>query len=564
MVCFRCVSFLFVLSLIVLSVSSIEDENLDADAVKAAAAFAKDDEALLAKLKEGQIPALHDAATQMLESQKYFVSGMKLLHGLADAESSPFIPSQISLAFYYHKVANEPNDVDKALYYFEQAGQGGHPASLYNAGRLHAEKRQWVPAMAYIQAAIGAAPENEEFQDTCRQAHAQLSQTLGLAPLSFHDVADLFIFGNVEPFADDSPAMALWKGAVDMLEKRDPNSEPEALEKLTKLHTDHKEDLSLLQTHLLLIQITTLIERLVLVDDKLVEPAARYWQAQAVSLFCYEQAAVTSDEPGCFNYALSQSALYYRQLKKAKKEFQEVLKIGRDHARAATKWEHQDQTPFIYQPNLKAQPWWSEKQFEIAREFQKLLKNSPLITEVPAVLAEEQVEVDSEGNTKSEKPRPLLEPLDGMARRLDKKAMEAHQMYALVTVWDGETWNEGVCAKMPTLCNFWKTHAAAACGKNEDMEVQKRVQVCGSPSVITLHKVAAGSQVRTQVGASNQRLVLYAALQGTLGVTVGDKPKKLDSVLVADDSFGTSLKNSGKQDGLVVSVLLPHPDSPEQ
>jgi hypothetical protein len=65
--------------------------------------------------------------------------------------------------------------------------------------------------------------------------------------------------------------------------------------------------------------------------------------------------------------AASSAMSYYRRAKdyvSAKRVYQ----LGRSHPEAATHWKHFSQTPRVYDPNLRSQPWWDSEQWSLTAE----------------------------------------------------------------------------------------------------------------------------------------------------------------------------------------------------
>ena len=264
---------------------------------------------------------------------------------------------------------------------------------------------------------------------------------------------------------------------------------------------------------------------------------------------------------------------------------QRVLKAAVDHPVAATKWESPKQTPPVFQPGLKAQPWWHDLiEFPIAEQFKSFYqKNGKTIRRevdklLGVALSPEEVEVDDEGKPVGD---PIVMfPIQGLARvgggnvndvmyqaSATKTRATNATIYSTVTLFDGLQWTEPVCKTMPTICKFLKDQVSAFCTKKKPQNVQEVVQQCATNHVVTLTKLRPGTTVREHTGPSNQRLIMYACLQGCDEVETSIGGQTITSfgigdggAKVGDDSFSLGTVHRGDKDLVLLNVLLPHPN----
>eukprot|EP00527_Entomoneis_sp_CCMP2396_P000654 CAMPEP_0198152430 /NCGR_PEP_ID=MMETSP1443-20131203/59827_1 /TAXON_ID=186043 /ORGANISM="Entomoneis sp., Strain CCMP2396" /LENGTH=447 /DNA_ID=CAMNT_0043818459 /DNA_START=75 /DNA_END=1418 /DNA_ORIENTATION=- len=286
----------------------------------------------------------HDATRQ---------KAVQIFHILADIDKeSKFqqqqhqgyaIESQVALGFYYSKQHDGNHDLDKALHYFETAGEAGpHQAALYNAGRIHAAKGQWVPAMAFIHAAATMKEQDHDesssyyyysdsVEETALEAFELLSQRIAQQPaLSIREIADIFMYANLDNFPNsssnnDKDSTELWTNAMllaDKLEqqgmlqgkKKDQQQQQKHEQQLQqKIQVDMEACLSLLvqlwesssssslpkmsrlQAYLLLQTALQILVQLVEWSDTYVPAAAGYAEALALSPYCVDHAVAGGD-----------------------------------------------------------------------------------------------------------------------------------------------------------------------------------------------------------------------------------------------------------------------------
>lgn len=173
-----------------------------------------------------------------------------LYHYLADDLNH--VPSMARLGFHYPET-----DDDRALLYFQRAGdEGPHHASLYNAGRILAQRQDWVQALFYLKAAATLAKsypdyEQESITKIATEAHATVSQQVP-DDISFIEMADVFMFGSLSDLS--KPVEALWRSAITSLvqysENQDTNAKDQATSDLKLLIKSHSNEMTPLQSRM--------------------------------------------------------------------------------------------------------------------------------------------------------------------------------------------------------------------------------------------------------------------------------------------------------------------------
>lgn len=177
---------------------------------------------------------------------------LTLYHYLADELNH--VPSMARLGFLYPET-----DDDRALLYFQRAGdEGPHHASLYNAGRILAQRQDWVQALFYLKAAATLAKsyldyEQESITKIATEAHETVSQQVP-DDITFIEMADVFMFGSLSDLS--KPVEALWRSAITSLvqfsENRDANAKIQAISDLTLLLKSHSNQMTALQRRMVI------------------------------------------------------------------------------------------------------------------------------------------------------------------------------------------------------------------------------------------------------------------------------------------------------------------------
>lgn len=531
-------------------------------------------------------------------NQESHADALEVFHHLAD--SGNHILSCVKLGHHYAAMGNTP----LAIQYFEKAGQEGpHHASIYNAGRLLAEQGDWVGALAYLKAAATLSRSyssefiSKETTQSSLDAYDIVSRRLAREELTVVQVADVFIFGSLHDLTET--AQNLWIQAVNGLLKLNQTvcdsceTRPkEVMEEITlALRTLWETfgitgSLSSLQIFLLLDIINKMLGPLAGLDDGYVPMAAGYAEALAThSIYCWDHYASVENDDACFNDAASNAISLYRRagdLQSANR----VLEAAQQHPHAATHWGRIEQTPRIYHPDLKAEPWWDETKFSAATSLMKCFESSKkvILKELQAAKAlkegrgEERsvglknTEIDPNGNTLSVDTTPGFRPflLSNLRVHTGESTMQETGMGALAEfgpLFDGITWSDDYCQVIPTICNALKNDRSLCMAWSSVDSTKLDLQSCGAESVVTVLRLRPGTTILPQCGTTNSRLVMYFALEGAQGIELsvgGRTVKNLKQgdgyAVVFDDSFEHSLHHEGEKDLFIISAILTHPD----
>jgi tetratricopeptide (TPR) repeat protein len=585
--------------------------TLDAKLTKQATQYAQDllrkmgstNPELIAKIKAGEAESLYYIAKHMVEHGSDRdggpppVAALPILHTLADGSSSPHrsphVKSQVVLATaYYNK-----GDKDKAIHYFEMAGeQGPHQAALYNAGRTHAELENWVPAIAYIResAVLGEThPEavTEALTNTVIQAYVTFSEKIANADLSIEQAADIFMYGALQDKLSEDDDHN-WKGAVINLAAFNENATGietdftalfTAFQNLRQLWEVSSQKMSHLQAHILLKLSNDALGYLTTLDDDFCLVAAGYAEALALSTYCYEQVTTLMKSTGdCFNVAVSRAVSYYlraQDLEGAKR----VRQLAGRHGSAATEWKQTskigplDQSPAVYHPKLRAQPFWETEEFVTVQGLQQTIEKSKTLRkelQVVQALSEKSARQEIETNARGESVQRrkmasgnehvgfhnVASPYSRARTMRNPTSGESHLggWAELGPLFDGTTWDEAKCRLVPTLCQAFQSNPASLCSKKS--------RYCRSDAVVTMVRLQPGTRILSGSGLTNAQLTMHLNLQGCRGVelTVGGAIAKKTGndghAVVFDDSFEYSIYHGGTEDCYIVKAVLAHPD----
>lgn len=620
--------FLFLLSGHALAAADDKKQvqvTLDAKLTKQATQYAQDllqkmgstNPKLIAGIKAGDTDSLYYIAKHWVEHGSDDrddglpppTAALTILHTLADGSSSssssslsPHVKSQVVLATaYYNK-----GDKEKAIHYFELAGeQGPHQAALYNAGRAHAELENWVPAIAYIResALLGEThPEavDEALTKTVVQAYVTFSEKITNADLSIEQAADIFMYGALQDKLSEDDDNN-WKVAVTNLatfNKTVMDTEMEtdytalftAFQNLRQLWEVSSKKMSHLQAHILLKLSNDALGYLTTLDDDFCLAAAGYAEALALSTYCYEQVTTLTKSTGdCFNVAVSRAVSYYRRAEDSDGATR-VRQLAGRHGTAATEWKQiskigpLDQSPAVYHPKLRAQPFWETKEFATVHALQQTYETSKTMKkELQAVQAmsekgsRQEVETNARGEITQRRKmnsgnehfgfRNVASPYT-RARTTRNPTSGENQLGGwaeLGPLFDGMIWDRATCLLVLSLCHAIQSNPASLCSTDQGSSNKSRH--CGSDAtVVTLVRIQPGTSILPGSGRTNAQLTMHLNLQGCQGVelTVGGAIAKNTGndgyAVVFDDSFEYSIYHSGTQDCYLLKAVLAHPD----
>lgn len=588
--------------------------SLDAELVNAliASAESKHGQPLSPEIREAALGGQANALFQVAKAGSDKVSAVKLYHQLA---SHQHVGSQVQLGMYYYG----QGDTTTALKFFVEAGENGpHQASLYNAGKIYAETKQWVPALAYVRACATFQSEGEtpsKTTETCVEAFDMIAKKVSeIDSLSVEETADIFMYGSLDESFPGETEAQYWVNAIMALQKFNQtfvatsgqSQDREQLEivksNLHQLWGTSATKCSKLQAYLLLEHMNDALGPLAGYDDKYLSLAAAYAEALARSPYCFDHAANDEADAACFNGAVASAMSYYRRTKDP--QLENVKRLWKfateEHPTAATKWQRMEQTPRVYHEGLEAKPWWNFSQFEIVRAMEELYKKdkSKILKEVQAVKdlqegkylldqqKEQEMEIDANGNLqKATRDKSsdvglqrIFTPYIGV-RTADEKTRTsgAGGWSSYGPLFDGRQWYEDKCSVIPTLCEIVRKHHSSLCTSNRighasDNAVQTKEDVarrCGADIVVTGLRLRPGTHILPHCGTTNRRLILHWCLEGCDGIKfyVGNEPPLRSygggdgSAVVFDDSFEHAVKHDGDKARFVLLVVLAHPDS---
>ena len=295
-------------------------------------------------------------------------------------------------------------------------------------------------------------------------------------------------------------------------------------------------------------------------DDSKCLRAAHWCVQQACTQACVDAYAIDEASPrDAFNAAISSAVTYYRRggdLARA----EAARALANKHPAASTKYERVDQTPKVYFPGLTAQRFWPSRDFEVVRKLE-------------AAFADESTRA------------AMLEDVDSLIRhnalkrlvspsapfRPPSKAADAdgEGAWSELPLYDGREWDAEACALAPTLSKLLQTADGRALPELGAAPLDPtRPNLCGTPVVATVLRLAPGAIILPHCGVTNRRLIMQFALRGSDGVTftVGDEARSYGGdghAIVFDDSFEHHVRHDGAEDRYVLFAILKHPDLEE-
>jgi hypothetical protein len=354
-------------------------------------------------------------------------------------------------------------------------------------------------------------------------------------------------------------------------------------------------------------------------NTNLVRLAARYAEAYALSPLCIKRVAKKESDAACFNGAASAAISYYRRAGDAAgavRTFGVASQVfGQDSS-----WIFLSQTPRVYHPGLRAQPWWRASDFELTRTLTEVFaKNNgrDLQSQLDHLINLREGDlrlggtVMEEGGSEVRGLQRIFTPYIGVETESASTEEEGAGGWSeFGPLFDGLRWSRKRCLVVPLLCDaikdYMKTHkhddpihsSSEICGSpsfksntrfttffdggNENLSPTDIEDQCGSDTIITILRLRPGTHILPHCGTTNRRLIMHFALRGAEGVNfrVGDDGDSLDpslfgprggwvnsynggdgSSIVFDDSFEHEVKHNGKADRFILLVVLKHPDT---
>lgn len=230
------------------------------------------------------------------------------------------IPSMVWLAKEFIKI----NAPESALDLFDKAAiEGPHHESIYNAGQLMADQKDFLGALRYFQAAARLHLTDPEHADEAitklsEEAFDSVSRSLALKERPLKESVDAFIVGSIldlpeeiEDLWHDGVVAALFKQGHQL----DMTSLQEAGVALEGINfSKESQYLSDLQWHILselLIDVALAASEQ---NEHFLKVAATFMELLATkSRYCFEDYNDSENEPGCFNNAITEALSIYRK-----------------------------------------------------------------------------------------------------------------------------------------------------------------------------------------------------------------------------------------------------------
>ena len=294
-------------------------------------------------------------------------------------------------------------------------------------------------------------------------------------------------------------------------------------------------------------------------DDKCLR-AAHWCVQQACTQACVDAYAVDEVSPrDAFNAAISSAVTYYRRggdLARA----EAARALANKHPAAATKYERVDQTPKCYFPGLRAQRFWEPRDFEVVRKLEAAFADDSTRA---AMLDDLKTLIRHNALKRLVSPSAPFRP--------PSKAADAdgEGAWSELPLYDGREWDAEACALAPTLSRLLQTADGRALPELGAAPLDStRPNLCGTPVVATVLRLAPGANILPHCGVTNRRLIMQFALRGSDGVTftVGDEARSYGGdghAIVFDDSFEHHVRHDGAEDRYVLFAILKHPDVEE-
>jgi hypothetical protein len=295
-------------------------------------------------------------------------------------------------------------------------------------------------------------------------------------------------------------------------------------------------------------------------DDGKCLRAAHWCVQQACTQACVDAYAVDEASPrDAFNAAISSAVTYYRRggdLARA----EAARALANKHPAAATKYDRVDQTPKVYFPGLTAQRFWEPRDFEVVRRLEEAFADestrAAMLDDLNTLIRHNAL-------------KRLVSPSAPFRPPSKDADAEGEGAWSELPLYDGREWDAEACALAPTLSRLLQTADGRALPELGAAPLDPtRPNLCGTPVVATVLRLAPGANILPHCGVTNRRLIMQFALRGSDGVTftVGDEPRSYGGdghAIVFDDSFEHHVRHDGAEDRYVLFAILKHPDVEE-
>ncbi|KAL3916573.1 MAG: hypothetical protein SGPRY_006760 [Prymnesium sp.] len=268
--------------------------------------------------------------------------------------------------------------------------------------------------------------------------------------------------------------------------------------------------------------------RLLARDDPSLRRALGWQRALLHSKLCAELFARIETNPSCFNDQLAAAITMHRRLNETVRA-EELVAVGRAHPEAATHWISAAQTPRVFDPTLRASPWWSGGDFDVASALEAAWASGTIADDLRrlGIGGEERA-----GGGRFERIVSTGAPIES----LPGEDLVGEGAWSEFMIFDGERWDEDRCALTQALCEVLRAAP----------EVSGVVQTAGGDKIgpqgqVTVFRLLPGARVLPHVGVTNKRLVLQLPLHGHEGVRVrvDEEWRRYEEgrAMVFDDSF---------------------------
>lgn len=423
---------------------------------------------------------------------------------------------------------------EDAFKWYRVAGLGGHAKALYNCGILLTGELKWDPlsALEYLRSSFLSAMrqnennKNSELIEAASLAHSMMSEAVSKLSLSSDDLARAWRAGSLqEDFPAESTVEMLWNKGLNSLRSFNQSfiarkgAMTEALRDHLQISVaafgeiieSHASVLGALQGHVVLDNLQDMIGPLAgagggessnprgtLQSDgkrnKFIELAARYAEAYALSPLCIKRVAKKESDPACFNGAASAAMSYHRRAGDVTGAVR-MFGVAAQVLDQDSTWRFLSQTPRVYHPGLRAQPWWDPEDFHLTKtlkeafhknnglDLQRQLDNLIKLREGDiriggSVMEEEAIDKKNGIDTGDDGGlRRIFTPYIGVAT--DDAITEeqgAGGWSEFGPLFDGIRWSEKRCKVIPILCDAIKGYLKAT---NYHHPLQSQSEICG-------------------------------------------------------------------------------------
>lgn len=253
-----------------------------------------------------------------------------------------YVPSMAKMGHLYSR----QEDDDSALTWFRKAGSQGHHSSMYNVGQLLSNKKDYVGALHYLQAAARlhqTKPDyaSEEVTDVAKKAFEGVCKEITQTDMSLKQAADAFMFGTLEEVSEQLEMQ--WSQVILGLIKKGGALDHDALLEsavgLQELLATNATSYSSLQRYIMMSLIVDLAIPLSEVDESWLPVAATNAESLSLNPYCWDAYNDSESSPGCFNTAVATALSTYGKLGD-EESVQRVIERANAHPEAVKNSKH--------------------------------------------------------------------------------------------------------------------------------------------------------------------------------------------------------------------------------